>query len=205
MAGDYSAYDFQEDDPYLLPGSTCLINLLSISNTSSLNQAEADITQVTLAELVRTPVKGSFDLTHLQEIHYRIFQDIYPFAGKLRTVDILKGGKLFLPFTLIETKANELFNELANKNYLQGLELKSFSERAGYYLGNINKIHAFREGNGRTQRVFIDQLAKQNGFYIEWQAISGEAMARACREARIEGGSYANLERLLFLHTNNMS
>src|SRR5690606_34818539 len=110
-----------------------------------------------------------------------------------------KGGKLFLPFTLIETKANELFNELANENYLQGLELKSFSERAGYYLGNINKIHAFREGNGRTQRVFIDQLAKQNGFYIEWQAISGDAMARACREARIEGGSYANLERLLFL------
>lgn len=197
---DYSSYDLREDDPYLLPHSTCLINKLGMHDTTALNEAEAAITQITLAELVRYPVQGEFDLLHLQEIHKRIFTDLYPFAGELRTVDIMKGGKLFLPHMLIEEKATALFSQLAEEQQLRGLGLVGFAERAGYYLGEINKIHAFREGNGRTQRVFVDQLAKQNDFYIEWQAISGEAMGEACREARLDDGNNRKLQRLIALN-----
>jgi len=88
--GDYSSYDLRDDDPYLQPNSTCLINLLGITDTTSLNQAESAITQATLAELSHNPVSANFDLPHLQEIHRRIFSEIYPFAGKLRQVDIMK-------------------------------------------------------------------------------------------------------------------
>lgn len=99
--GDYSNYDLRDDGPYLQTDSTCLINLLGITDTTSLNQAESAITQATLADLYYTPVNGNFDLLHLQEIHRRIFGEIYPFAGKLRQVDIMKGDKLFLPCVLV--------------------------------------------------------------------------------------------------------
>lgn len=200
MSGDYTSYDLRDDDPYLLPNSSCLVNLLGITDTATLNQAESDLTQITLADLVRDPVVGQFDLSHLQQIHKRIFLDIYPFAGETRKVDIMKGGKLFLPHALIKEKATIVFSELHAENNLIGYSLDRFSERAGYYLGVINKIHAFREGNGRTQRVFIDQLASQNNYHIEWQAISGEAMAKACRNAREIPELYQDLQRLIRLN-----
>lgn len=197
---DYSNYDLRDDDPYLQPNSTCLANLLGIIDTTSLHQAESAITQATLADLYRNPVNGIFDLLHLQEIHRRIFSEIYSFAGELRQVDIMKGGRLFLPCALIEQEANEIFSQLKDENFLCGFSLEKFSQRAGFYLGQINKIHAFREGNGRTQRVFVDQLARQNNYYIKWQAISGAAMAKACREARTTDPNAAALQRLILLN-----
>jgi|SRR5690554_692908 len=99
-----------------------------------------------------------------------------------------------------EQEANKLFEQLKDENFLCDLSLGKFSQRTGFYLGQINKIHAFREGNGRTQRVFIDQLAKQSNYYIKWQAISGEAMAKACREARTVDPSATSLQRLIRLN-----
>lgn len=172
MSGDYSRYDLREEDPYLQPNSSCLINLLSCTDTQDLNQAEAEISQIALADLVINPVEASFDLEHLKSIHQRIFAEIYPFAGQIRTVEISKNDQLFLPHSLIESFAASLFLELKTEQFLAGLEQNAFAERAGYYLSQINLMHAFREGNGRTQRVFIDQLVALHGWVIEWNAIS---------------------------------
>lgn len=197
----YSQYDLREDDPYLIEGSDCLQNLLGFTDTKSLNHAEEQLTQLTMAELVADPVPATFDLKHLQAIHFRIFEDVYPFAGQCRQTEILKGGKLFLPHNMIEQVSTEVFTELHSENLLQGLAPAEFGKRAGYYLGKINMIHPFREGNGRTQRVLVDQLAAINNFAVEWAAISGEGMARACREARTTDPDGTALQRLLSLHT----
>lgn len=197
----YSQYDLTEDDPYLIPGSDCLKNLLGFTNTPALNDAEEQLTQITMAELAVNPPDNTFDLEQLKEIHKRIFEDVYPFAGKPRTTEILKGGKLFLPHALIESVAADTFAELHEENLLRGMAPSEFGSRAGYYLGKINMIHPFREGNGRTQRVLLNQLAQLNGYAIEWSSMSGEAMAVACRVARTEEPDYRPLQRLISLNT----
>ena len=117
----YSQYDLREDDPYRIEHSQCLKNLLGFTDTQSLNKAEEQLTQLTLAELVADPVPGTFDLAHLQTIHFRIFEDVYPFAGELRQTEIMKGEKLFLPHSLIVDTASDVFTQLHNENLLQGM------------------------------------------------------------------------------------
>jgi cell filamentation protein len=196
----YERYDISEFDPYLIPNSGCLKNLLGHTDTAALNEAERLISQQTLAQLIASPVEPTFDLRHLCEIHRRLFRHVYPFAGQIRKVEISKGNKLFLPYALIQKEAEDCFTRLAEENYLSGLDACTFGRRAGFYLGWINKIHAFREGNGRTQRVLIDQLASQNDYFIEWSAVSGQAMAEASRAARTVDPEARELARLIELN-----
>jgi len=197
----YENYDLQEVDPYLIPGSTCLSNCLGITDTQALNAAEADISSASLAELIAHPVPATFDLHHLKCIHQRLFAGIYPWAGETRETEIGKGGHLFLPYHLITEKAANTFMVLHDEQLLAGLTKEEFGARAGYFLGRINAMHPFREGNGRTQRILLDQLAEQSGYIFEWTAISGEQMALACREARTGDDNSAKLSRLLMLNT----
>lgn len=158
---DYSQYDIQSNDPYLIENSTCLINNLGILDTEKLLAAEEEITASAYAELIKSPVNPTFDLNHLWFIHQRFLGDIYPWAGKTRTTEI--------------------------------------AERAAFYLGQINMMHPFREGNGRTQRIFLDQLAECSGYGFEWSSVSGEKMAHACRAARQDPADYQLLINLINL------
>lgn len=194
---EYEHYDLQDEDPYLIPDSTCLKNLLGITDTRLLLKAEAEISAAAFAELIAAPIDPTFDLNHLRKIHLCLFGDIYPWAGQIRNTEISKGGKLFLPYSLVESISNDVFAALRQEEYLQNLGIEQFATRAGYYLGKINMIHPFREGNGRTQRVLLDQLAELSGFAFEWSGVSGEQMAQACRKARQDTPEYDALQRLL--------
>ena len=196
----YSQYDISECDPYLIEGSTCLVNSLGFTDTVSLNEAEEEISAVAMGELEHTPVHPTFDLEHLKNIHSKLFGDVYPFAGQVRKCEIAKGGALFLPYKLIEREADACFESLKQENYLVGLSMKDFGQRAGYYLGWVNRIHFAREGNGRTQRILINQLGRKCGFRGLWSEISKEGMGLACREARTFDNEAAKLQRLLSLH-----
>ena len=132
----------------------------------------------------------TFDLQHLKAIHKHIFQGVYEWAGQLRQNIILKGGlsleddyTWFLPHYLIEERSHYTFNQLKQDNYLKGLNADAFSKSAGCYLREINHIHPFLEGNGRTQREFINQLAHHNGYHIEWQNVTRKQMIEASIEA----------------------
>ncbi len=188
MAEDFSSYDQydnSENDPYFISDtSQCLINHLGITNTAELNQAETDISEINMADLERNPVPETYDLAHLMGIHERLFCEVYPFAGQIRLSEIGKSSHMFMPYRLIEEKAVECFTELKCENYLTGLPVKEFTNRAGYYFNKINSMHAFREGNGRTQRVLFNQLAKRSGLAFQWAGVSQQAMGQACREGR---------------------
>jgi len=170
-------------DPYVDPESGVLKNRLDLSGDAMLEQAEAAFVATRSYELVLAPVEGGFDLAHLQAIHRYLFNDVYEWAGQVRTIDIGKGGDLFAHHAYIGSAAAQIFLQLANDNYLAGLEPAAFSDRAAYYLGEINALHPFREGNGRTLREFISHLAHANGYYIAWENVSQADMLAAAIES----------------------
>jgi cell filamentation protein len=161
------------EDPYADPVTGVLRNKLGLGTTGELEAAEREITQAALIFLKESPVPPSYDLRHLCAVHRRIFGDIYDWAGQLRTVAIAKGSWFCLP-QYIESAAADVFRALNGEGLLRGLPRDAFIERLTYYLGEVNALHPFREGNGRAQRAFFEQLASDVGFTLDWQHLNAD-------------------------------
>jgi cell filamentation protein len=170
------------EDPYLYPGTQTLRNLREICDPGELAVYETRVAAGRLVELDIRPIVGDFDRAHLQAIHKHIFQDVYKWAGQLRTVEIAKPGSPFFAFErYLVSSLDNLTDQLKAQGQLLGLATDDFAIRAGHYLGEINAIHPFREGNGRTQQEFIRELALKAGHRIEWTTIAREQMCAASK------------------------
>ena len=144
----------------------------------ALSEAEREITAIKTLELIDRPLKGELDFNYIKRIHRHLFSDIYVWAGELRRIDISKGN-IFCQYELIEVNSEILFNELKTENYLEGLDKDTITKRLAYYLGDLNTIHPFREGNGRVQRLFIRELASRIGYLVNFDGITTEEMIQA--------------------------
>ncbi len=156
------------EDPYSDPVTGVLHNKLGLGAAAELEAAEREITHAALILLDESPVPSSYDLPHLRAIHKRIFGDIYEWAGQIRTVAIAKSAMFCLP-QYIDSSAAIIFRELHDEDCLRDLHRDTFVGRLAYYLGEVNALHPFREGNGRAQRAFFAQLARDAGFTLAWQ------------------------------------
>jgi cell filamentation protein len=174
---------YSSHDPYLDPATGVLKNRFSITDEATLEATEASLVALRSYELAQQPLAGGFDLAHLQAIHRYLFGDVYEWAGQLRTIDIAKGGDAFAHHAYIGVAAKPIFAQLAREERLAGLEPPAFSARAAHYLGEMNALHPFREGNGRAQREFISHLAHANGYYIAWESVAPAQMLRASIES----------------------
>ena len=170
---------YSNDDHYVDPETGVSKNRLGITDEATLEESEAAYVAIKSFQLSQTPLKGNFDLAHLQAIHHHLFSDVYEWAGELRTIDISKGGHLFAHHTHIQSAAVPIFRQLAQEKQLAGLDPTAFSERAAHYLGEINALHPFREGNGRAQREFTSHLAQNSGYYIAWENVKPADMLAA--------------------------
>ncbi len=160
-------------DPYVDPASGVLRNLLGITDAKELSQAEAALTASRLIDLERRRLLGSYDLAHLRAFHRYIFADVYEWAGQLRTVSIAKGSEVFcLPQH--QPYAADVFGRLSAADRLRGLARDRFISWLAEFLGDVNALHPFREGNGRTQRAFFSQLAHDAGHHIDWVRMNPE-------------------------------
>ncbi len=182
------------DHPYTDPVTGVLRNKLGLSTAGQLEAAEREITHAALILLREAPVHPTYDLPHLCTIHRRIFGHVYDWAGQVRTVGIAKGSLFCLP-QYIEPSAAEIFRHLRNENFLRSLEREAFIGRLTYYLGEVNAIHPFREGNGRTQRAFFEQLADDAGFTLAWQHL--DAARNIAASAAIMRGDAAPMRKML--------
>jgi len=156
-------------DPYLDPETGVLRNVLGIASRHELEKAEADITYAVLIGLADNPLQGSFDLAHYRALHEALFGSLYDWAGELRTVELTKGNTRFAHVPFIADSAQQLFGDLKDGNLLRGLPEDRFIERLSHFYSEINVLHPFREGNGRTQRAFFTLLAEQSGHRIRWE------------------------------------
>ena len=155
---------------------------------------EAVVTGLRLIQLFNNPVAGAFDLRHLCNIHRYIFQDIYPWAGKTRTVNIAKEN-WFCRWDFIDAQATKLFSELKTENYLADLPKERLFSRLAYYFAEINAIHPFREGNGRAQREFIRLLALANGVRLQFGNAGRDELIMASRDSM--SCDYSGMEAII--------
>ncbi len=154
-------------DPYAYPGTRVLRNIPGIRDEASLRDFEYEQTKLRIEDLRDNPIPGKFDLEHLKAIHAYVFQDVYEWAGQLRTVTISKNGDSFAQPAFIESAGRQIGAAFAKENNLQGLEMPLFVERLAVYYSDWNALHPFREGNGRTTRELIGQIARECGYDLD--------------------------------------
>jgi cell filamentation protein, protein adenylyltransferase len=164
-------YDAVADD-YCYPDTTVLKNKLDIRDGDELAAFEAEVSDARADEELPA---GNLDFTHFKAIHGHLFQDVYDWAGKIRTVRMSKGGNMFCFPENIENQAKKLFAGLKGDTFLAGLQVEMFAEKAAHFLAELNAIHAFREGNGRTQLSFFLLLAEQAGYSIALEQFDPDA------------------------------
>ena len=161
-------------DPYVYPGTNVLINLEDIRDQAALNKFEADAVAVDLIDLKQNPIQGPFDMRRLQETHRRIFGKVYLWAGEFRKdLGMLAKNRsgfvvAYGPSQNIPGALAGVFAALKAEHDLQGLDADAMSKWLAYYYGELDAIHAFRDGNSRSLRAFTTDLAEAAGHRLDW-------------------------------------
>lgn len=183
------------DTVYCYLDTNVLINKLNIHDSALLHDAERDITARRLMQLQKKPIVGNFDYDHLKQIHHFLFMDIYSWAGEERKVDIAK-TQMFCNVKFLQPMAQEIFGKLSNENYLQGLTRVAFIERLTWFFSEVNALHPFREGNGRTQREFFRELGDAAGHSIDYSDVTENEVVQASMDSFLK--NYSSMERLFY-------
>lgn len=170
------AYSLDPISDNCYPGTAVLINKRDIRDEQKLDDVETLITMVKMAELEVSPLPGEMDFAYYRAIHKYLFDELYDWAGEIRTVNISKKGTRFCPYDQIEEHANLIFTRLEQMNFFKGLAHDVFvSEIVDFYCAT-NDLHPFREGNGRTQRTFLIQLIKSAGYTINFSEVDEDLL-----------------------------
>lgn len=183
---DVEADSAQRWKGYLDPAyDLTLTNLVGATTPMELERLETPFVEARLLELHERPVPQTFDLDHLKGLHSRLFQDVYPWAGETRTVNMHRaGGPSFAGWEDLSSGIQDVANWVKDRGFLRGLQPEPFaSGLAGVYNG-LNAVHPFREGNGRTQRAWISDLSRAAGYQLDWSLVHGPRNDRISQLAR---------------------
>lgn len=168
------AYSIESSSDNCYEGTTCLINKMDIRDEEKLETVEAAIVLGKITLLDQQPIQGDFDFDHYKRIHRFLFEDLYDWAGQVRDVELSKKGTAFVPVNEIETCADACFKRM-QKFQATGLSQHELAMEVADFYHTINMLHPFREGNGRTQRVFFIQWMQEMGYQLDLTAIDSDA------------------------------
>lgn len=168
---------------YCYPDTNILKNKLNIKDAELLKKAEEEITIVKQMALLKNPINGYFTKSHLFHIHRFIFEDIYSFAGKIRREQISKATTMFYPPEAIDRALDTLFDKIKNESMVKEKNVDKVFDNLAYVMAELNIIHPFREGNGRTIREFIRLMAKRCGYDLNWGNAAKEELLESAVNA----------------------
>lgn len=163
-------------DPYCYPDSDVLKNKAGLESGAAL---EAFETAMTFARSEEPLPPGRLSVRHYRAVHHHLFQDVYPWAGKFRTVRLAKGASTFCYPENIAGEMTALFAGLQQHQFLRHRTASEFAKVAAHFLSELNAIHPFREGNGRTQLTFLALLADRAGHPLDLDKLDPEATLAA--------------------------
>ncbi len=163
-------------DPYCYPGTTVLKNIPGIKTAKALARFE---TIATAARAEEPLPKGHLSVRHYQATHRHLFQDVYAWAGRFRTVRIGKGWSAFCYPENIVREMTSLFADLKERKFLSDLSADQFPREAARFVSTLNAIHPFREGNGRTQTAFLALMANHAGHPLDLKKLNPDTFMAA--------------------------
>src|SRR6266404_5199719 len=172
------SYWNKESDPYQYPDSSVLKNLPDIRNATVLEVFEQRATTLRLDEMMAAIAVAPVNLALWQTIHRILFQDVYEWAGNIRKVQLAKGNTVFAMPEHIEAESERVFDVLGREE-LAALTQAQIAAKLAYYFGELNVLHPFREGNGRTQKLLFDEISRRVGYRIDWTTMGGDALLQA--------------------------
>lgn len=195
-------YTYEKTADYCYKDTDVLINKLNITNDEDLFNAERELLSLRTYELNEKPLKGNFDFKYLKDIHKYLFQDVYRWAGDIRNCNIAKQD-LFCLTEHIESFSADVFNKLKKEKYFVDYDNETTLNKLVELFADINALHPFREGNGRSQRVFIELLAKINGINLDLTNVSKMDMIVASHESI--NGDYKKLRDMFKNNSHDLS
>ena len=163
MSNQYHYID--PDYTYTDPKTGVLRNLANVTDFNTLLLVESGTVTKRIAELQATPIKIK-NASTLLDIHKHLFQDIYSWAGNIRTVEISKGGKPFFPLSHFRNAFMHIDTLITEYRKTDKKDKPQLAHKLAEILDNINYLHPFRDGNGRTQREFLRLLATEKGLSL---------------------------------------
>ena len=176
------AYSLNPSSDNCYEGTTCLVNKLGIRDEKKLSEIEAQITFAKAVMLEETPIDDDFGFEHFKKIHEFLLCDLYEWAGQVRTVDISKKRTKFLDAASIENIGTKCFAKVKD-GYFENLPFDEFVKRIAEFYNDVNYIHPFREGNGRTQRIYFTQLIRHYGYDINFADVDTDELMIATIQA----------------------
>lgn len=169
-----------QDRLYCYPNSNTLINLLGIRSERVLAEWESRLVSTRLLQVLASPPAFEFTIDFLGHLHWLLFRDVYAWAGKARQVDLSKGDTRFAVWEQIDSEGQKLF---ASTPRIKDTPPKHVGDRfiqiAAPFLIELNVIHPFREGNGRTMRLFVELWANTVGQSVAWDNVGPDEVIEA--------------------------
>ena len=196
---------YEKWEDYYIPGTEVLQNRFNETDPVKLKKLEESKVRGRMLLLVQQPIRGNFDFAHMKAIHKFLFQDVYEWAGEERTAPSFweprmnkEGHRYFPAGEPMKVQLDKLFKDLKEKDkYLVGLPKGEFVKGYAELWNEINIVHAFREGNTRSQFIFFGQLAEHAGYQLDADAFAvGEPLRDEFVEARFEGQDTGRSDRL---------
>lgn len=168
------------NDPYCYRGTNILRNKIGITSSRELLRAEIELTSLRLFELQNQPFPQKLDLDRFKAIHKHIFQDLFTWAGEFRTINIAKGD-IFGLVQYIDDNMTSFMSSYFDECFNNRKDFSTFVKTFAKHYGNINAVHPFREGNGRTQREFAREVCLRCGYIFDLSQTSHEEMLEASK------------------------
>ncbi len=160
-------------DGYLLEDGRTLRNLVGARTPDALRHAEDHLVEARAFTLREHSLPATYDLAGLRAIHRHLFQDVYDWAGDVRTVSIRKSRDgWFAPLDRIEDAMGVVATYLRDTDNLRTLDAGDVPGALASVYDVINQTHPFREGNGRMQREFVTALARESGHRLDWTQVT---------------------------------
>ena len=179
-------------------------NLLNATTLEELEYKERTLTNLRTKQWQKKPLAKTFDYKHLKTLHKHIFQDVYSWAGQDRYEMGLygfmsKGDSTFCKGSFLPKQSKSIFENLKQCSlHEKQKDVDTLAQNLTTFMADLNALHPFREGNGRVQRIFINELAHNAGFALDLNLIPKNDMI----EASIQAMQGDNTELLKLIKTN---